>query len=162
MVVVVVCFLSAIVVAGANVADFFKLLEETLSMPSSWSSAPLPLKKRLSSSSSSTCVSWAKATTTTRQPERARRTTEELHIPHIRGIGEERFDDDASVKGYPARRWVVERTGAYYAGLAFEKPGDLLGALRDKKAAKNYLLGLNKVACILLWYRRQRRLSLLR
>ncbi len=30
----------------------------------------------------------------------------------------------------------------------------------DKKAA-NYL-GLIKVACILLWYRRQRRLSLLR
>lgn len=97
---------------------------------------------------------------TTRQPERDRRTTEELHIPHIRGIGEERFDDDAGVKGYPARRWVVERT---LLGWLWKSRAILdLGALRDKKAAKNYLLGLIKVVCILLWYRRQCRLSLLR
>jgi len=33
--------------------------------------------------------------------------------------------------------------------------------VRYEKKAANYL-GLIKVACILLWYRRQRRLSLLR
>ena len=34
---------------------------------------------------------------------------ERSYIPHIRRIGEEKLDD-AGVKRYPARRWVVERT----------------------------------------------------
>ncbi len=34
--------------------------------------------------------------------------------------------------------------------------------VRYEKKAANYLLGLIKVACILLWYRRQHRLSLSR
>jgi putative transposase len=31
------------------------------------------------------------------------------YLPHIRRIGEEKLDD-AGIKRYPARRWVVERT----------------------------------------------------
>jgi putative transposase len=132
--------LSAIV-AGANVPEF-KLLEETLNAIVD-SSAPLPPKKRLS-----TCA-WTKATTT-RQREIVEQRS---YIPHIRRIGEERFDD-AGVKRYPARRWVVECT------LGWLSKCRAILVRYDKKAA-NYL-GLIKVAFILLWYRRQRRLSLLR
>jgi hypothetical protein len=32
------------------------------------------------------------------------------YIPHIRGIGEEKFDLSRR-NSHPARRWVVERTG---------------------------------------------------
>src|SRR5215213_1609124 len=75
------------------------------------------------------------------------------YVPHIRKIGEEKRDD-AGVKRYPARRWVVERT------LGWLSKCRAILVRYDKKAA-NYL-GLIKVACILLWYRRQHRLSLLR
>jgi putative transposase len=57
-------------------------------------------------------------------------------------------------KRYPARRWVVERTLGWLS-----KCRAIL--VRYEKKAANYL-GLIKVACILLWYRRQYRLSLLR
>ena len=57
-------------------------------------------------------------------------------------------------KRYPARRWVVERTLGWLS-----KCRAIL--VRYEKKAANYL-GLIKVACILLWYRRQHRLSLLR
>jgi DDE family transposase len=76
-----------------------------------------------------------------------------LHIPHIRRIGEEK-KDDAGEKRYPARRWVVERTLGWLS-----KCRAIL--VRYEKKATNYL-GLIKVACILLWYRRHHRLSLLR
>ena len=83
----------------------------------------------------SICV-WTKATT-----------------KHIRKIGEEKLDD-AAEKRYPARRWVVEHTLGWLS-----KCRAIL--VRYEKKAANYL-GLIKVACILLWYRRQHRLSLLR
>ena len=57
-------------------------------------------------------------------------------------------------KRYPARRWVVERMLGWLS-----KCRAIL--VRYEKKAANYL-GLVKVACILLWYRRQHRLSLSR
>lgn len=75
------------------------------------------------------------------------------YIPHIRKIGEEK-KDAAGEKRYPARRWVVERTLGWLS-----KCRAIL--VRYDKKATNYL-GLVKVSCILLWYRRQHRLSLLR
>lgn len=75
------------------------------------------------------------------------------YIAHIRRIGEEKLDG-AGEKCHPARRWVVERTLAWLS-----KCRAIL--VRYEKKAKNYL-GLIKVACILIWYRRQHRLSLLR
>ncbi len=111
-------------------------------MPS-WSSVlRLPIK-RLGTRA------WTKATIT-RQPEIVEARG---YIPHIRRIGEEKLDD-AGVKRYPARRWVVERTLGWLS-----KCRAIL--VRYEKKASNYL-GLIKVACILLWYRRQHRLSLLR
>jgi putative transposase len=73
---------------------------------------------------------------------------------HIRRIGEEKLDS-AGEKRYPARRWVVERTLLGW----ISKCRAIL--VRYEKKAANYL-GLIKVACILLWYRRQHRLSVLR
>ena len=75
------------------------------------------------------------------------------YVPHIRRIGEEKLDD-AGEERYPARRWVVERTLGWLS-----KCRALL--VRYEKKAENYL-GLIKVACILIWYRRQHRLSLSR
>ena len=67
------------------------------------------------------------------------------YIPHIRRIGEEKLDK-AGEKRYPAKRWVVERTLGWLS-----KCRAIL--VRYEKKATNYL-GLIKVACILLWYRR--------
>lgn len=78
---------------------------------------------------------------------------EREYVPHIRRIGEEKLDE-AGEKRYPARRWVVERTLSWLS-----KCRAIL--VRYEKKAANYL-GLIKVACILLWYRRQHRLPLLR
>lgn len=75
------------------------------------------------------------------------------YVAHIRRIGEEK-KDEAGEKRYPARRWVVERT------LGWMSKCRALLIRYDKKAC-NYL-GLVKLACILLWYRRHHRLSLLR
>jgi putative transposase len=75
------------------------------------------------------------------------------YIPHIRRIGEEKLNTKGE-KRYPARRWVVERTLGWLS-----KCRAIL--VRYEKKAVNYL-GLIKLACILLWYRRQHRLSLLR
>jgi putative transposase len=76
------------------------------------------------------------------------------YVAHIRRIGEEKLDHATGEKLYPARRWVVERTLGWLS-----KCRAIL--VRYEKKAANYL-GLIKVACILLWYRRQHRLSLLR
>ena len=97
-----------------------------------WSSDPLPPRRRLS-----TCA-WTKATIMRRQE---RFVKERNYIPHIRRIGEEKLDD-AGVKRYPARRWVVERTLGWLS-----KCRAIL--VRYDKKASNYL-GLIKVACILL------------
>ena len=75
------------------------------------------------------------------------------YAPHIRRIGEEKLDSSGE-KRYPARRWVVERTLGWLS-----KCRAIL--VRYEKRAVNYL-GLIKVACVLLWYRRRHRLSLLR
>jgi putative transposase len=75
------------------------------------------------------------------------------YIGHIRRIGEEKLDPNREKK-YPARRWGVERTLAWLS-----KCRAIL--IRYDKKASNYL-GLLKLACALLWYRRYRRLSVLR
>jgi putative transposase len=130
------------VIAGANVADF-KLLEATLDAivierPEPTEEAPhehLCLEKAY-------------------DKELAREVLERhRYTPHIRKIGEEQKDSEGE-KRYPARRWVVERT------LGWLSKCRAILVRYDKKVA-NYL-GLIKVACILLWYRRRHRLSLLR
>ncbi len=83
--------------------------------------------------------------------QRAREVVERHdYQAHIRRIGEEKKDLEGN-KRYPARRWVVERTLGWLS-----KCRSIL--VRYEKKAANYL-GLIKVACILLWYRRQHRLS---
>jgi putative transposase len=68
-------------------------------------------------------------------------------------IGEEKLDAEGE-KRYPAKRWVVERT------LGWLSKCRVILVRYEKKASK--YLGLIKLACILFWYRRQHRLSLLR
>lgn len=70
--------------------------------------------------------------------------------PHIRRIGEEKLDRKGR-KRYPARRWVVERTLAWLS-----KCRAIL--VRYNKKSCNYL-GLIKLSCALLWFRRARRLQ---
>ena len=70
------------------------------------------------------------------------------YIPHIALIQDER---PPRPKRHPARRWVVERT------LGWLSKCRAILVRWDKKAA-NYL-GLLKLACTLLWYRRHRRLA---
>lgn len=131
-----------VVVAGANVPDF-KLLEATLDAiiverPEPTEEAPQHL-----------CLD--------KGYDKGEVVEEALeargYTPHIRRIGEEKLDSSGE-KRYPARRWVVERTLGWLS-----KCRSIL--VRYEKKAANYL-GLIKVACILLWYRRQHRLSLLR
>jgi putative transposase len=71
------------------------------------------------------------------------------YVPHIRRIGEEKWDASRE-KRCPARRWVVERTLAWLS-----KCRAIL--VRYDKHACNYL-ALIKLACALLWYRRRVRL----
>lgn len=71
------------------------------------------------------------------------------YTPHVRPIGEEKFDERRR-KRYPARRWVVERTLAWLS-----KCRALL--VRYDKQARNFL-GLLQLACALLWLRRRARL----
>ena len=75
------------------------------------------------------------------------------YCPHIRRIGEEKRDQWGA-KTFPARRWVVERT------LGWLSKCRAILVRYDKKSA-NYL-GLLQLACALIWYRRQRRLAILR
>lgn len=76
--------------------------------------------------------------------------TERGYIPHIRRIGEEKLDPDGK-KTHPARRWVVERTFGWLSRWR--------GILtRWEKNPDNYL-GVCKLACALLWYRRLHRIS---
>ena len=75
------------------------------------------------------------------------------YTAHIRRIGEEKKDETGE-KRYPARRWVVERTLAWLS-----KCRALL--IRYDKHSSNYL-GLLKLACALLWFRRLQRLAVLR
>ena len=75
------------------------------------------------------------------------------YCPHIRRIGEEKLDRRGE-KTFPARRWVVERTLSWLS-----KCRGIL--VRYDKKPTNYL-GLLQLACALIWYRRQRRLAILR
>jgi putative transposase len=70
------------------------------------------------------------------------------YTPHIALIRDERPERP---KRNPARRWVVERTIAWLS-----KCRGIL--IRWEKKAENYL-GLLKLACALLWFRRYHRLS---
>ena len=129
-------------VAGANVPDF-KLLEATLDAvvvehPSPTEEAPQHL-----------CLDKGYDKGAVVEKAVAARG----YTPHIRRIGEEKKDLEGR-KRYPARRWVVERT------LGWLSKCRAILVRYDKKSA-NYL-GLIKLACALLWYRRQHRLSLLR
>lgn len=130
----------AVVVAGANVHDT-KLLAATLDavvverpQPSEEEPQHLCLDKGYDN------------------PTGHQAALERGYTPHIRLIGEEK-----KAKGertYPPRRWVVERTLAWLS-----KCRAIL--VRYDKKARNYL-ALIKLACALLWYRRQHRLCVLR
>ena len=126
------------VVAGANVHDT-KLLAATLEaviVP-----RPEPTKERPQH------LSLDKAYD---NPTGEQAVAEHGYIGHIRRIGEEKLAPHRQ-KRYPARRWVVERTLAWLS-----KCRAIL--IRYDKKASNYL-GLLKLACALLWYRRYRRLA---
>lgn len=71
--------------------------------------------------------------------------------PHIALIRDERPDRP---KRHPARRWVVERTISWLNSCRAV-------LVRYAKKPENYL-GLIKLACALLWYRRLHRLTVLR
>jgi putative transposase len=131
----------SVVIAGANVPDF-KLLEATLDAIVVERTAPTDRAPQ------HLCLDKGYDKTPVRELLRQR-----SYIFHIRKIGEEKLND-AGEKRYPARRWVVERTLGWLS-----KCRTIL--VRYEKKAANYL-GLIKVACILLWYRRQHRLSLWR
>ena len=75
------------------------------------------------------------------------------YCPHIRRIGEEKRDQWGT-KTFPAQRRAVERTLGWLS-----KCRSIL-VRYDKKPA-NYLC-LLQLACALIWYRRQRRIALLR
>lgn len=132
----------AVVIAGANVHDT-KLLAATLDAivvarpePTAEQPQHLCLDKGYDNPTGSTAA------------------TAHRYVPHIRRIGEEKFDPATGTKRFPARRWVVERTLAWLS-----KCRALL--VRYDKHSANFL-GLLKLACALVWYRRLHRLSLLR
>ena len=131
----------AVVVAGANVRDD-KLLAATLNAVIA--EPPEPTKE----APQHLCLDKGYDNKASREV-----VQERDYVAHIRRIGEEEKDDEGR-KRYPARRWVVERTLGWLS-----KCRAIL--VRYEKKASNYL-GLIKVACILLWHRRQYRLSLLR
>ena len=130
-----------VVVAGANVHDT-KLLKQTIE--SIVVERPAPTQK----SPQHLCLDKGYDNPTGHQ------TVEETNYrPHIRRIGEEKFDEKKR-KRHPARRWVVERTLGWLS-----KCRAIL--VRYAKKSSNYL-GLIQLACGLLWYRRQHRLDVLR
>ncbi len=130
-----------VVVAGANVHDT-KLLEKTIEAivverpePTAKSPQHLCLDKGYDNPTGHAAAEAASYT------------------PHIRRIGEEKLDKTGR-KRRKARRWVVERTHAWLS-----KCRGIL--VRYAKKSSNYL-GIIQLACALLWYRRQHRLSVLR
>jgi putative transposase len=132
----------AVVVAGANVHDT-KLLAATLQAvvvvrPAPTDAAPQHL-----------CLDKGYD-----NPTGHRAVGEHDYLPHIRRIGAEKFDPETAEQVYPARRWVVERTLAWLSRCRAI-------LIRWDKHASNYL-GLLKLACVLLWYRRLARLANLR
>ena len=131
----------AVVIAGANVHDT-KLLEATIqamvverSDPSPDQPQHLCLDKGYDNPTGSTAIK------------------KYGYTPHIRRIGEEKWDETQE-KRHPARRWVVERTFAWLS-----KCRALL--VRYDKKSGNFLAFI-QLACVLLWYRRLCRLAILR
>lgn len=127
----------AVVIRGANVHDC-KLLEATLEAIVVERPKPQNVEQHL-------CLDKGYDNPTGRDA-----VDQHKYIPHIRRIGEEKLDEQQQ-KRYPARRWVVERT------LSWLSKCRAILVRYDKKAC-NYL-GLIKLACALLWYRRCWRLS---
>ncbi len=132
----------AVVIAGANVHDT-KLLAQTLDaiiverpQPSAEQPQHLCLDKAYDNPSGQAAAAA------------------HGYVPHIRRIGEEKRDPATGEQRYPARRWVVERTLAWLS-----KCRALL--IRYDKHSANFL-GLLKLACALIWFRRLHRLSFLR
>ena len=78
-------------------------------------------------------------------------SVEREYEPHIALIRDTR---PARPRRHPARRWVVERTISWLNSCRAI-------LVRYAKKPENYL-GLIKLACALLWYRRLHRLSVLR
>ena len=127
-----------VVLAGANVHDT-KLLEATID------SIVVPRPKPTKKAPQNLCLDKGYDNPT------GHRTVEQAnYTPHIRRIGEEKFDEKKR-KRHPARRWVVERTLGWLS-----KCRAIL--VRYAKKSSNYL-GIIQLACALLWYRRQCRLS---
>jgi putative transposase len=131
----------AVVVAGANVHDT-KLLEQTLQA--------VVVERPASSEEQVQHLCLDKAYD---NPTGWEAAVGYGYVPHIRLIGEPR-SPLGQKRRYPTRRWVVERTLAWLS-----KCRAIL--IRYDKHAANYL-ALIKLACGLLWYRRWRRLALLR
>jgi putative transposase len=131
----------AVVVAAANVHDT-KLLEATIEAivvkrPTPTDDSPQNL-----------CLDKGYDNPTGREA-----ATGHDYTPHIRRIGQEKMDTQGHKK-HPARRWVVERTLSWLS-----KCRAIL--VRYEKKASNYL-NLIKLACVLFWYRRLWRLTVLR
>ena len=131
----------AVVVAGANVHDT-KLLAQTLDAIVVARPQPTPETPQ------HLCLDKGYDNPTGRQA-----AADHQYIAHIRRIGEERLDEHQE-RTHPARRWVVERTLAWLS-----KCRAIL--VRYDKKAQNYL-ALLQLACALLWYRRFKRLCILR
>ena len=123
----------AIVVAGANVHDT-KLLAQTLDAVIVKRPRPSPSQPQ------NLCLDKGYDNPTGRQAAQAHHYT-----PHIRRIGEEKLDEKKR-KRHPARRWVVERTLGWLSKCRAI-------VIRYDKNSSNYL-GLLKLACALLWFRR--------
>lgn len=132
----------AVVIAGANVHDT-KLLDATLDAIVVTRPTPTPEQPQ------HLCLDKGYDNPTGEAAVAAHH-----YMPHIRRIGEEKYDPATGEKTFPARRWVVERTLAWLS-----KCRALL--VRYDKYSDNFL-GLLKLACALLWFRRLHRLSLLR
>ena len=127
-----------VVIAGANVHDT-KLLEKTIE--AIVVERPEPTEK----SPQHLCLDKGYD-----NPTGHAATEQAGYTPHIRRIGEEKFDAKGR-KTRKARRWVVERT----LGWLSKCRGILV---RYAKKSCNYL-GVIQLACGLLWYRRQNRLA---
>lgn len=127
-----------IVTAGANVHDT-KLLEATIEAVVV--ERPIPTMQR----PQHLCLDKGYD-----NPTGHRTTAKYGYVPHIRRIGEEKFDQRHR-KRLPARRWVVERTLAWIS-----KCRGLL--IRYEKKSSSYVAQL-QLACALLWFRRSVRLA---
>jgi putative transposase len=124
----------AVVVAGANVHDTM-LLQDTLEAV--FVEPPCPLRAL----TQHLCLDKGFDNPT------GRAATEVFgYVPHIRRIGEEPRSQRKRRRHERARRWVVERLGAWLNGCRAI-------LVRWAKKSRNYL-ALIKLQCILLWYRK--------